>query len=210
MNFYEKNKENIDDDLRFGDIISGFISLTPEIKKKDLNVLNKEFIINVETPDYSVIMTPCCTIKHSKDDIISITPLIKVRSSFFDNPYFAEDLCRINRKMKPEQTLSPEGWDRLPLEEKQKRLNVGLSYALLELFIYDKNDLLKEYTVNRIKEENFKTNYYMINFKYSFKIGCNKNQLQKVKLLQLSSSTRIELNEKINCYFRIPKEDENV
>ena len=77
--------------LRFGDVLKGYIAVTPSIKGPILKVstLNEGYNIDVNLPIFSAVLSPCCSIGHAT---ISLTPLIEVRKSFFDNPYFAEDL----------------------------------------------------------------------------------------------------------------------
>ena len=120
--FYEKDIDN--NALRFGDVLRGYIAVTPNIKSPILmkSDLNKGYNIDINLPMFSVIISPCCSIG---DDIISLTPLIKMKNTFFKNPHFTDDLTRINREMKPQQAVSPYVWNRLPLEEQQKRLEEG-------------------------------------------------------------------------------------
>jgi hypothetical protein len=206
--FYE---EKVDNALRFGDVLRGYIAITPSIKGPILeaSTLNEGYNIDVNLPIFSVVLSPCCSIGH---DIISLTPLIKVRNAFFDNPYFREDLTRINRKMEPEQTVPPNIWEKFPSEEKQKRSEEGYGYTFLELFIYEKNNLLAKYTIHR-KQENIETNYYMIDFRNTYKLNCEKIKTPEdapleSKCLQLSIQARSELRDKIAYYYaRIPKED---
>jgi hypothetical protein len=155
-------------------------------------------------------MSPCCSIG---EKTISLTPFIHVRSSFFENPYFKEDLTRINREMEPRQAVSTEVWDPLGDEEKQKRLQVGTGYAFLSFFVYECNDLFQNYPLNAKKLGKFETNYYMIDFRNIYKVDCDKiiaprNAPLNSKCLQLSIETRGEPRNKIAYYYsRIPDED---
>jgi len=207
--FYEKNIDNV---LKFGDVLRGFVAITPNIKGPILSLsnLHEGYNIDINLPKFSVIISPSCSI----GDIISLTPLIKVRNAFFDNPFFAEDLTSINRKMEPQQTVSPYVWDSLPPEEKQRRIGAGYGYACLECFIYERCDLFLKYIVHRKKNENIETNYYMIDFRNTYKLYCDKIKSPEKaplesKCLQLSLQTRAELRDKISYYYaRVPKEDE--
>jgi len=202
--FYETT---LDEALRFGDVVKGILLTSPDIIEPDLI---KDYKIDIKLPDYCVIISPCCSIG---DKVISLTPLIKLRNSFFDNPYFVKDLTNINRKMEPEQTLPPKVWDGLPQGKKDERLAEGRGYTFLDLFIYKDNPLFKKYTVNRGGGENIKTNYYMIDFKNIYKINCAKilsptDSPLTIKKLQLSIQVRGELRDKLSYYYgRVPKED---
>lgn len=201
--FYEKE---MDEALRFGDVLKGFILAASNIEEPNSR---EGFAIDVDLPLYCVVLSPCCSIGHKK---ISLTPLIKVRRSFFDNPYFEEDLTRINRKMEPQQAVAPYIWDKFPPEEKQKRLEEGLGYPFLELFIYEKHDLFTEYLLHG-RKGNIVTKYYMIDFTNIQKVNCDKiitpeNAPLETKCLQLSVQSRSELRDKISYYYsRVPKED---
>lgn len=202
--------QNMDKALRFGDVLQGYPSTTPIIEEPMLKESVARYNIDVDLPKFTVVMDPCCEIRNRT---ISLTPLIQVSRAFFDNPYFAEDLTRINRRMDPQQAVSPLIWDKLALEEKQKRLEVGRTYALLNLFIYEKHELFPKYILRRKDKEDIETNYYMIDFRNTYKLCCDKiispeNSPLESKILQLSIETRSELREKlVNYYANIPPED---
>ena len=195
-----------DPTLRFGDVIKGFVLAASNVI--DAGHVPK-FEIYVNIPTLCVVLSPCCSIG---DKLISLTPLLPIRNSFYDNPYFAEDFTRINRKMLPQQAVSPRIWGSLGPEEQTKRLGEGEGYALVELFVYEKHDKLPEYTVDR-REGKIETRNHMIDFRNSFKINCEKiispmDAPVHQKVLQLSIKARSELREKIANFFgRIPVED---
>ena len=203
--FYASKTDNC---YRFGDVIRGFVLASPNID--DPNKI-RNFGVDIEIPDFAAILTPCCSIGNK---LISLTPLIQVWSSFYNNEYFCEDLTRINREMDPKQSVSRRVWDTLPNEEKEKRLKVGKCYAFLEFFIYESNNYFPSYVVSRQDVEDISTNYYMIDFRNIIKVSCNKVISPKespieLKCLQLSVRTRSELREKIAYYYgRTPKEDQ--
>ena len=197
-----------DEALRFGDVLKGFILTSPNISEPAKP--NETYSIDVYLPAFSIVMSPCCSIG---DKMISLTPLIRLRNTFFNNPYLSEDLTRINREMEPEQTVPPDIWNsRLSHEEKQRRLGEGRGYAFLELFVYEKHDLFPEYTINR-KQGNIGTRYYMIDFRNTYKVNCQSlitptNAPLDSKCLQLSIEARAEMRDKISYYYaRVPKED---
>lgn len=204
--FYETD---IDNALRFGDVLKGIMLTTPEINNPDSTKPDKKYSINIDLPVFSVILSPCCSIS---DKIISLTPLVELRKSFFNNSFFIEDLTRINREMKPEQSVPPNVWAGLSAGERQKRLEKGDGYAFIECFIYEKNDLFPKYTLNR-KDGNVETEYYMIDFRNTYRLNCEKiispkNCPLELKRLQLSVKTRSELREKISKYFSRPPDED--
>lgn len=201
--FYQ---EIMDAAFRFGDVLRGYTLVSSDIQVPNLS---ENYKIDVNLPDFCVILSPCCSIG---EKIISLSPLIKLRNSFFDNPYLVEDLTRINREMKPEESVPPYVWNSFPPEERQKRLEVGKGYAFLEFFVYNKNELFPTYIINR-RQQNIETNYHMIDFRNTYKINCEKIISPKdapldSKCLQLSTQARTELRNKIAFYYaRIPEED---
>lgn len=210
--FYQTN---IDPVLRFGDVLKGFITTTPFIDDPLLKSIGNDYKIEVSLPKFSVIISPCCSIGPK---LVSLTPLMEIRSSFFDNTYFAEDFTRINRKMKPEFALPSKVWESFSFNEKNIRNAIGLDYVFLYLFIYEKSDSLHPpYEIHR-RGDNIKTSYYMIDFRYTYCINCDKignpgEQIKRnvlnSKILQLTIETRKELRDKLSNYFgRTPKEDE--
>ena len=198
----------VDDALRFGDVVDGYISTVPTIVKPTLTIIDAQgYKIDVRMPRYSVILSPCCSIR---EETISLTPLIPAAPNFFKNPYFAEDLTIINRPMEPQQTLSPDGWEKLPPEEKQTRLAEGFNYALLHFFVYEQHDLFPYYELR----DGTKNNYYMIDFRSTYRLNCGlilspTNAPLQSKCLQLSIETRSELRDKLAYYYsRVPEEDQ--
>ncbi|MGC1119622.1 MAG: hypothetical protein WBA22_00890 [Candidatus Methanofastidiosia archaeon] len=138
--FYE---EEMDMALRFGDVLEGFILASPTVETPGSV---EAYEISIRIPPYCAILSPCCSIGRK---IISLSPLVEIRPGFLDNPYFAEDPTRINRKMEPGQAVPPHIWEGFPPEVKQERLKEGCGYALFDVFIYEKHDLLPKYTLNR-------------------------------------------------------------
>lgn len=216
--FYEDR--NADKILRLGDIIKGYVSSTPKINKPINDIKDINYSLNIDLPYYSVVLTPCCSISDKK---ITIAPLTKVNVRFFENPFFSEDLTRINREMNPQDTLPPNVWEKLPYDERQSRLAVGKAYTSVELFIYEPHLLLPTYTLKDRRSTSRDTNYYMVDFKDAYRIDCdliirpeqaiknpNFSSISESKCLQLSISTRSELRYKLSAYYsRVPDEDKN-
>jgi hypothetical protein len=196
--------------LRFGDVISGFIEVSPIINDPASTNSERDFKINVIPRKYFVVLTPCCSIA---EKMLAITPLISILPFFYNNPYWEEDLTRINKRMKPEYTLPPEAWKNMNSEEQEKRLSEGEAFAFVNLFIYMEHPILPRYEINHKKHGKINTGFYMINFKQSFKVDCDKiinakNCPYEIKCLQLTNDTRNNLREKISDYFlRKPVEE---
>jgi hypothetical protein len=205
--FYEDTPEQA---LRFGDVLRGYLSITPIIEEPMLGVPIKRCNIDVDLPQFCVVMDPCC---RTRNKTISLTPLIKIWGTFFDNPYLEADLTRINRMMEPQQTLSSSQWDSLPQEEKTKRLAEGRAYAFFNLFVYAPHEWLPRYLASKTNGQEVGTNYYMIDFRSTYKLRCDRinsptDAPLESKVLQLSRETRAELRDKISLYYaKVPAED---
>lgn len=198
--FYDNDMEKA---FRFGDVLKGYITTTPSISAPFLNQDMPTYSIDIKIDKYYSILSPCCSIG---DKMISLAPLIKIKNSFINNPYLAEDLTRINRMMKPQQSVSDAIWDRFSPEEKQKRITAGKTYALVEFFIYAENTILPSYELDLKNKDNMQTGYYMIDFRDVFKIRCDainraKDAPFESKVLQLSTHTRGDLYGKIAFYY---------
>lgn len=208
--FYSSRRDGF---LRFGDIVKGFISAPPTIKRPVFDISHvKSFCnIDVEVPPFSVILTPCCSIG---DHMLCLTPLIQLRKTFFNNSYFVKDLTIINREIKPEYCYPPEEWEAFDPSRKDEINAMSKPYTLLNLFIYEKHDLLPLYPIAGTE-----TNYYMIDFrnvstvkcdlvKRAEQMGIDESAIIESKLLQLSDTSREELRNKLAYYYgRIPEEE---
>jgi len=197
--------------LRFGDVVKGYILTNAILATPIWDTKGSNYAVNVSLPHFSVVVTPCCSIE---DRTIMLTPLIQVYATFFDNPYLAEDLTRVNRIMSPQQAVPPDVWDQLCDEEKQRRLAEGNTYAFADLFVYEEHESLPKYVLHRKRGNDIVTNYYMINFKNLYKVHCDKiispiDSPLESKHLQLSVETREELRVKLARYYsRVPREDQ--
>jgi len=208
--FYE---DNPDDAFRFGDIVRGFVLSASKIDFTSFISSHKDYHIEVNQPDFAAILSPCCSIGNHT---LSLSPLIEIPASFFDNPYLMEDLERLNHPMSPQQAVPPDIWTQMSDEEKQRRLDLShpKSFAFVEYFIYSPHDLLPEYKLKSKKENGqIKTGFYMIDFRRLYKIVCKqvnsaKQSPTKTKVLQLSIQTRANLRDKfVNYFSRVPEED---
>lgn len=213
--FYEL-EEQMDKVLRLGDVVRGYISLSAKIKQPFLSFessIYHNYDVSFEVPRYSVILTPCCSIG---DQMICLTQLIPLLSSFFKNPYFVQDLTRINREIEPEKAIPPDEWEQLPDGKKQEIKAKSKSYALLNYFVYEPSDMFPSYE-RRLQT----TNYYMIDFrniqtlkceliKSRDKIGEEEVPILESKCLQLSNQSREELRKKLSFYYGRPSEEEEI
>jgi hypothetical protein len=202
--FYQ---ESLDPALRLGDVLRGFVITTPSISDPtELKIYNVE----INHPEYCVILSPCCSIG---DKVIVLSPLIPIRNTFLSNPFFEEDMTRINREMQAQEAVAPIVWERIGEDEKQKRIREGKQYAFSELFIFDQNPLFKKYELNVKGRGKMETGYYRIDFRNIHKVNCdrivtNSESPLELKCFQLSKDTRSELREKLAYYFaRVPEED---
>lgn len=204
--FYEEEPQKV---LRFGDVLQGYLLCTPVIQEPMVKKSICGCHIDVDLPKYTVVMDPCCRTRHK---MISLSPLIRIWGTFFNNPYLAEDLTRMNREMEPRETVPSIKWKSFPEEEKQKRLGVGRSFAFENLFVFAPHPLLPKYIISR-KEDDIETNYYMVDFRNTYKLCCDKinsptDAPLESKILQLSYVTRSELRDKISAYYgKVPAED---
>jgi len=201
--FYE---DRIDPSFRFGDVLKGFVSSTPNLHAPPLTPNNMDYSIAISLPSYCAIISPCCSIA---DQVISLSPLIRVRNAFFNNPYFEENLTRINRLVPPENSLPPIAWEKMSEEEQQERLNSEMFYTFVDLFVYEEHEMFTEYEVHRKNANNILTRYYMVDFRNTFKVNCSEirkpNEVPiETKCLQLTIETRQELRDKITYYYNRP------
>ncbi len=207
--FYESNPHKV---LRFGDVLEGFVLSATSMKSPHDVKERRQYGIDVRVPHHAVVLSPCCSIG---DKTLALSPLIGVNPAFFDNPFLREDLTRVNGKLKPEQSVPPEIWKKLPPQEKDRRFGGNREgYAFLEYFVYEKHDLLDYYTVHR-QDRNIETNYYMVDFRRIHRVECDRvaNPKQaplEAKVLELSVQTRTTLRAKLAWYFGRPAPEDMV
>jgi len=207
--FYHKEKEQI---LRLGDILKGFILTNSKIKKPVHEMIQSySYDINVNMPEFVVVLTPCCSIR---TQTLLLTSLVQLDHILFKNPYFVEDFIRINRVIEdPQKRFPPIEWENMPDERKTEKLAEGKQYAFYHYFIYKEHDYFTEYSRNDIN-----TQHYMIDFRNIYSITCSDlvvkktgeipESIFKTKILQLSIDSRNELRNKLIHFFgRIPDED---
>ena len=197
-----------DAQLRFGDLIRGYSTVFARIDSPDHN-RQPELGIHVSHSDYFAVLTPCCSIEKKT---LNLAPLVPIRPGFLQNPFFADDLTRINTEVQPEQSYPPDVWERLPAARKEKLLAIGNSFVFLECFVYAPNPVLRQYELDT-KAGKVEVGSYLVDFKSSFRVDCNNVERGKdapagTKLLQLSIDSRKALRHKIAYFFgRTPEED---
>lgn len=208
MSFYQDQPDGA---LRFGDVVRGFPLSAADIERPAITSTLREYRIDVSQPEFSVIMTPCCSIKGRT---LLLTPLLKMNPLFYKNPYLAEDLLRLNRPMTPQQAVSPSDWDRMTPEDRDRRLDMSkpTSFAFGDSFIYAPHDLLPRYVVKQVKGQP-EIGYYMVDFRRTCRVQCaavgRKQSPLEAKLLQLTIDARGVLRDKVADFFgRVPPEDE--
>jgi hypothetical protein len=208
--FYQSIRDAVP---RFGDVIRGFVKSTPVQRVALLSSGSHDYQVEVTIPTYCVILSPCCSIR---DGLIALAPLRHVMGNLFLNPYFAEDLTRINRLVAPEKSVSPDRWSLMSDDEKSARLAGGPAYTFMEYFIYEEYpDVLPKYEV-KCKRETLQTGFYMIDFRDSFRVtfaAADKPESfpPEARLLQMTRETRAELRKKVMFYYsRVPDEDNRV
>jgi len=192
--------------LRFGDVIHGFPLCSAVINKPPLALVDYKYHLDVEIPEFSVVLSPCCSIGPST---ISICPLKPVLKTFFKNPHFVDDLTTLNRFLAPDKTVPPEEWEALE-EEKKQRMKPG--YMFYPLFVYAPHALLPTYDVT-IRGETINVGHHMVDFRDAVKVKCGeiksaKDAPLRLKKLELSVETRRDLREKLGAYFHRPAEED--
>ena len=199
------------DALRFGDVVRGFPLSAPHIERPGVTEPLREYRIDVSQPEFSVIMTPCCSIK---GQTILLTPLLKINPLFYDNPYLEGDPLRLNRPMTPQQSVSPREWEKMNPEERSRRFDMSkpTSFAFGDLFIYAPHGLLPRYIADP-KKGRPETGYYMVDFRRTCRVQCATVTRQKspvgAKVLQLTIDARAALRDKVAAFYaRVPPEDE--
>ena len=210
--FYNASIENR---LRFGDVVKGYVSIIPNIEKPFSRVG-----IEVENAQYSVVLDPCCEIG---DGTLILTPLEEVEMGLFDNPFLVNDLTSLNTEGMPKNFMHPKIWNKQTDVRKTELLNKK-EFGQRTFFIYEGNPLFPEYTVQRnykykeildpktqlpryetINEQNkITTRHRMICFKTIHKVKCQniaKTEPMDASILgsivlQLSQTTRELLRQK--------------
>ena len=221
---------SIDDKLRFGDVVKGYLSVIPKLSKPFGNAN-----IEIQTPQYSVVLDPCCEIGGG---MISLSPLEEINANFLDIAYLSKDMTLLNHMGMAKDFFHPTTWNKLPDEKKTEALVATPEYGWKTYFVYEGNPLFPEYTIKRpmrfnevidpmsklpkydlVEQSNtFRIRDRMISFKKLYRINCqsivnpekttDETILDSI-VLQLSVETRKLLREKMASYFVRPAPEDS-
>jgi hypothetical protein len=221
---------SIDNKLRFGDVVKGYLSVILKLSKPFGNAG-----IEIQTPQYSVVLDPCCEIG---DGMISLSPLEEINPQLLDIPYLSKDRTLLNRIGIAKDFFHPIMWNNLPDETKTEALVATPEYGWKPYFVYEGNPVFPEYTIERqtkynevidpksklpkydsVKQPNtFKIRDRMISFKTVYRVNCqgivkpekatNETILGSI-VLQLSAETRELLRLKMAYYFGKPSPEDS-
>ncbi|MHA1714013.1 MAG: hypothetical protein ACTSXP_00075 [Promethearchaeota archaeon] len=204
MSFYKISPNS--DELRFGDVVTGYISTVPVIEKPCSNI-EFQFAIDSSFQKFCVILTPCCQIGKAEPKSILLTPLKEIPSRMFSSDYLCEDISRINLEFKPIKAI-PENKivdldeaERIMIESKEKQYNFN------SRFVYLSHDCFPPYNVRK-NGENVEIRDYMIDFHLLYHIQCKYIQKNKIsqdilnsKCIELTPEIRRQLHEKMAFFF---------
>jgi len=225
----------IDDQLRFGDVVKGYLWVTPKVDKPFIDTNAESYTIKVDKPLFSVVLDPCCEVG---DGMISLAPLEEVNSRLWDIAFLANDMTLLNVPNNAKNLMHPSTWNKQSDDEKKEALQEVDKLGQTPFFVYQGNPLFPEYTITRsnrytevidpdsqlpkyeVRKEQvlFTTRHRMINFKNIYNVNCDKivsankpidKAIKESIILQLSIKTRNQLREKLSNYYRKrPAEDE--
>ncbi|MFW9989226.1 MAG: hypothetical protein ACFFC3_11260 [Candidatus Odinarchaeota archaeon] len=202
--------------LRFGDIIKGYVESILKLEQPLIDTYpnNSSYYVESYFTKYSVIMSPCCNIKNK---IVALTPLLEIPPDLFKNPNFRDDFTILNEEIEQEKMYPHEVWKtKFTEEQRQERKSQGKNYEFKYYFFYYKNDLFSEYKIH-YKGEQFKSRFYMIDFRHIYPLRCEGITRSKIddiilksKCLELTPITRKILREKLAYYFGRPAEEDEI
>ena len=212
--FYDRNPSGI---LRLGDIVQGFPLTATGFNPAPDGSRPEDFRVEVRQPPFAAVLSPCCSIGSST---VLLSPLLRIQRSWFANDYFVGDFTNLNRPMTPEQAVSRDNWEKLTVEERQKRLDLsspGGSYVFLEMFVYAPHDILPVYPV-KWKLEEKQVGHYTVDFRKTYKVECSQisypqsegSPVARMKRLQLSIESRGQLRDKLSYYYGHPAPEDGV
>jgi uncharacterized Zn-finger protein len=120
---------SIDNKLRFGDVVKGYLSAIPNLSKPFGHAS-----IEIQIPQFSVVLDPCCEIGSG---MISLSPLEEVSPQFLDIAYLAKDMTLLNCKGMAKDFFHPSVWNKLSDKKKTDALVAAPDYGHKSFFIYE-------------------------------------------------------------------------
>ena len=202
--------------LRFGDVIQGFVGVIPIIETpfNDKILEGYEFQIKSFIPEFSVVMTHCCSIGKGN---LALAPLKKIHHKIDIlrlNSDIYNNFTALNRKIEKKMLIPKSYWDKMDGDEKTEIEMLGKGWHHIDKIFYDSNDLFTPYDIKLKDEEIIRTNSYIVDFSDIYNVKCSKIQknnidkkILKSKFLELTENAREEIKEKIATYFSRPAED---
>jgi len=211
--FYEEKSP--DPNLRFGDVVRGFVIAEPNMKPAPAADSQPEsYKVEILQPRFAVVLTPCCSIG---DKRLTLTTFLPIHRDWLKNPYFLEDLTNLNRVVPPEKAIPPEKLATMSDEEKEQRLDrskPGGAFVHVEFFVYAPHPHLGEYS-RTLCGEKHEIGHWAIDFRRLYNVSCDEvvkpeRTPVRVKVLQLSVDARDELRHKMLKYFSRKAEEDMI
>lgn len=200
--------------LRLGDVIDGCALTRTIIRDNKKNNRPGTVDIHIEKPINCVILTPCCSIRKG---LIAVTPLVKIKDSFFDNAGLKEDFTCANRPMRRIDALHPikdiKKLSKGKIEELESP-DYPKSYEFLNFFFYAPDPAIKGYVVDSYVSGSHSTGFYMIDFLnihhvHFGNLDSPREPSVNHKVLELSVDVRNQFRDKfLNYFLRVPDEDQ--
>jgi hypothetical protein len=213
--------EQWSDNLRLGDIVTGYVLADPN----HIEPIKNSFVdyrVDVKLPPLLAVLTPCCSIGAKTVLMAPLERVSRIIVVLFKNLNYRNDMTLLNLPH------SPEEWKQLD-EDVTPDPSGKLTYSQDNLFFYapTEDETLKKYLVTLKKNgnefEKFESGYYLIDFRQASKVNCNCIVHEKdkrtdynealikargTKILELSKKSRSELRDKLAFYYsRIPDVD---
>ena len=214
MSTSEFYAEQWSDNLRLGDIVTGYVLAEPHHTEPIKNSF-VDYNVDVKLPRLLAVLTPCCSIGAKTVLLAPLVQVNKVIIVLFKNLNYRNNMTLLNLPHLPDE------WKQLD-EDVTPDPNGELTYSQDNLFFYapTEDETLKKYRVklkiNANEFDEFESGYYVIDFRHASKVNCNcivhekdkrsdyKEALSKArssKILELSKKSRSELRNKLAFYY---------
>lgn len=222
MSASEFYAEQWSDNLRLGDIVTGYVLADPHHVEPIKNIF-VDYNVVVKLPPLLAVLTPCCSIGAKTVLMAPLEGVNKKIVALFKNLNYRNNMTLLNLPH------SPEEWEQLD-EDVTPDPNGKLTYSQDNLFFYapTEGETLKKYHVklkiNGDEYDEFESGYYVIDFRNASKVNCNcivhkekdnrrdyqeaVSKAMETKILELSKKSRSELRNKLAFYYsRVPDVD---